>query len=183
MPKWEIDFPNSPLKYTPFLDTEIRIDDEGILHHRYYRKSQKKNITLNFQSHHQMSTKIEVVKNFYKTADICSSHPEYVVTSFQKIDHLLRCNNYSNPRSMINIPTPKCPKIKLSPSSRVVNLKLPYISETFSYSIRRFVAKQDLPIRIIFTPGTKLQDFFCTSRPYDKRKCCITNCTYYMSQA
>ena len=70
---WEIDFPKSPGDYTPFLGTSICIDTEGSLSYRYYRKSQKKNITLHAKSHHRLRTKVEVAKNFYKTVEKSSS--------------------------------------------------------------------------------------------------------------
>ena len=43
---WEIDFPKSTGDYIPFLGTSVSIDMGGGLKFRYYRKSQKKNITL-----------------------------------------------------------------------------------------------------------------------------------------
>ena len=36
---WEVEFPGGN-EYVPFLDTEIRIDDSGIVSSRYYRKPQ-----------------------------------------------------------------------------------------------------------------------------------------------
>ena len=71
--KWEIDFPENSSDFVPFLGTAIRIEDDGEISHKYYRKSQKKNITLHFNSHHSLKTKVEVVKNFYITADKSSS--------------------------------------------------------------------------------------------------------------
>ena len=67
---WEIDYPTTSDQFIPFLGTQIRISKEGRLEHKYYRKEQKKQITLNYRSHHPMRTKIEVAKNFYKTANI-----------------------------------------------------------------------------------------------------------------
>ena len=72
--KCEIDYP-APGQFTPFLDAEIMIDTDGTLHHKYYRKPQKKNITLHLASHHPTNTKIQTVKNFYQTAATCSSNP------------------------------------------------------------------------------------------------------------
>ena len=74
--KWELDFPELTDDFVPFLDTEIRIDENGYLHSRFYRKEQKKNITLHQKSHHQWATKVAVVNNFYKTASEVASHPE-----------------------------------------------------------------------------------------------------------
>ena len=49
---WEIDFPQTGESFTPFLCTQIRVDGEGHLHYKYYRKPQKKAITLHSRSHH-----------------------------------------------------------------------------------------------------------------------------------
>ena len=65
---WEIDFPESDADWTPFLDTQIRIERGGKLHTKFYRKEQKKHITLNLRLHHTMRTKIEVARNYYKLA-------------------------------------------------------------------------------------------------------------------
>ena len=36
--------------------------------------------------------------------------------------------------------------------------------------------KRKLPIPVVFTPGKKLGDLLCSSRPYDKARCTIRNC-------
>ena len=43
--------------------------------------------------------------------------------------------------------------------------------------IRKYLINHNLPIRIIFTPGRKLKDIFCISRPYDKKYCFSSRCT------
>ena len=60
--------------------------------------------------------------------------------------------------------------------SETVCLKLPYISERVSEKITTFIRKRNLPIRVIFTPGKKLRDLFCSSRPHDGAKCTLGNC-------
>ncbi len=35
----------------------------------------------------------------------------------------------------------------------------------------------NLPLRLIFTPGKSIKSIFCSSRPYDKRKCFNNRCT------
>ena len=60
--------------------------------------------------------------------------------------------------------------------SSSVCLKLPYISEQISTNILKFIKNCGLPIRVVFTPGKKLKDLFCCSRPYDKPKCVNTSC-------
>ena len=66
--KWEVEFPEGD-DYVPFLDTEVRIDSQGNVSSRYYRKPQNKGITLNARSHHLTSTKEAVVNNYYNTAN------------------------------------------------------------------------------------------------------------------
>ena len=58
----------------------------------------------------------------------------------------------------------------------MVYLKLPYISEAISSQVVKFVKKHKLPVKVIFTPGRKLRDVFCSSRPYDKQTCRRKNC-------
>ena len=53
---WELDFQQDD-KFVPFLDAELYIDNQGVLHSRYYRKLQKKAISLNAKSHHLSLTK------------------------------------------------------------------------------------------------------------------------------
>ena len=53
---------------------------------------------------------------------------------------------------------------------------LPYISETISNNIKRYIISHQLPIRPVFTPGSKLRDIFCSSRPYDKKTCYNRSC-------
>ena len=172
---WEVDFPDEEGSFTPFLSTEIKIDTDGKLHTKFYRKEQKKQITLHYRSHHSQSTKIGVIKQFYKTAEASSSSQEYVNESFKIIDYLLQCNGYSNPRQYINH---RLKGTRPSGSNKLqsVPLKLPYVSEQISDEILKFIKTRKLPVNVIFTPGTKLRDLFCSSRPHDGRKCATTNC-------
>ena len=98
--QWEVDFHESNNDFVPFLGTQVRVSIEGNLEYKFYRKLQKKNITLHYKSHHPLKTKIEVIKNFYRAAEMSSSSPEYEEASFQAVDHLIRCNGYTNPRQM-----------------------------------------------------------------------------------
>ena len=172
---WEIEYPSSPDQFIPFLGTQIRINSEGGLEYKYYRKEQKKQITLNYKSHHPMKTKVEVARNFYKTANISSSSPEHVEESYRVIDKLLQNNGYPNPRQFIDYQL-KGTRVSKDPDTNTVNLKLPYISEDITNQILKFINNKRLPITVIFLPGIKLKDLFCASRPYDRRQCTNTSC-------
>ena len=172
---WEVDYPTTTDQFIPFLGTQIRISKEGILEHKYYRKEQKKQITLNYRSHHPMRTKIEVAKNFYKTANISSSSPELTEESYQVVDRLLMNNEYPNPRQFLDHRM-KGRGVKQNPDIKTVTLKLPYMSEAISSKIQKFIHNKKLPITVVFLPGIKLKDLFCASRPLDKRQCIQSNC-------
>ena len=164
---WKIDFPKSPGDYIPFLGTSVSIDTDGGLKFRYYRKSQKKNITLHAKSHHPLRTKVEVARNFYVTAEKSSSSSDLAQESKLLIDNLLRCNGYEDPRSFIEtrVPTPKMDYVS---TDKRVCLKIQYVSEFVSYEILRYIKKRKVPINVIFVPGTKLRNILCSSRPLDK---------------
>ena len=50
------------------------------------------------------------------------------------------------------------------------------MSEQVLMNICSFIQKRKLPITVIFTPGKKLQELFCSSRPHDKQGCTLSNC-------
>ena len=56
--KWEVDFPEQQDDFIPFLNTEVRIEPNGKLTSRLYRKPQQKVITLHNDSCHPESVKI-----------------------------------------------------------------------------------------------------------------------------
>ena len=141
----------------------------------YYRKEQKKQITLNFKSHHPMKTKVEVARNFYKTANISSSSPELTEESYKVVDRLLVNNGYPDPRQFLEFRV-QSSGVRLSAEQRSVTLKLPYMSEEISSKITKFIRRKKLPITVVFLPGIKLKDLFCSSRPHDKRHCTISSC-------
>ena len=123
-----------------------------------------------------MKTKVEVVKNFYITADKSSSSPELTEESKRIIDNLLRCNGYTDPRSFkdTHIRTPKT--ITVSQDEKTC-LKIPNnITEYVSYQILNYIRKRRLLISVIFLPGRKLRGIFCNSRPLDRTSCTSMTC-------
>ena len=139
---------------------------------RYYRKPQNKGIILHSKSHHPLSTKVEVLKNFYKTAQEVSSGHEEREHSYRIVDDLARKNGYRPQRPPSHHTTSR----RRSPSSSYkAPLKLPYVSEEVSSKIRTYIKKKKLAVRPIFTPGQTLSQRFCQSRPLDKRICTLGN--------
>ncbi|KAL5260782.1 hypothetical protein ACHWQZ_G010811 [Mnemiopsis leidyi] len=142
---WEIDYPASTDRFIPFLGTRIRISNEG-------------------RSHHPLKTKIEVAKNFYETANISSSSPELTGDSYLVVDKILYNNEYPNSRQFLDYRI-KGSGAKQDPNLKTVTLKLPYMSESISTKILKFINNKKLPITVVFLPGIKLKDLFCASRP------------------
>ena len=174
---WKIEFPDedSASTFIPFLGTQIKVSGDAIMS-KFYRKPQKKNIVLHARSHHCLKTKVEIAKNFYYTAEHSSTSPEFVEESLQVVDNLLRCNGYKNPRDLRTSKQGVSSGYDKNKEQNMVYLKLPYISEAISSQVVKFVKKHKLPVKVIFTPGRKLRDVFCSSRPYDKQTCRRKNC-------
>ena len=157
-------------KFVPFIDAELYIDNQGVLHSRYYRKPQKKAITLNAKSHHLSSKKTEMVRNYYRTTETVSSGQEKLDYSFYMVDDLLRKNGYSNPRDHIKTYNKK----KIKNVNRPI-LELPFISYWISNQIWSYTRKLKIQAHIVFKPGKKLRGQFCNSRPRDSWRCVVTN--------
>ena len=175
--KWEVEYSENDQQYVPFLDTEIRVDKDNSISSRYYRKPQNKGITLNYKSHHQLSTKESVARNCYKTAVDVSSGPTEREHSLAIVDGILSQNGYPNPRSFDTriSGTQRKNKRKSANNTDYTTLSLPYTTEKDANSIRNYIHKNKIPIRPIFTPGKTLKKIFCQSRPLDTVKCVLGN--------
>ena len=150
------------------------VDHEGVVHHRYYRKPQKKPITLHDKSHHPTTTKIQTIKQFYQTAETCSSTEEYAEESRQKVDKLLKNNGYPDPRPIRSSKVSTTSYTHSTPNTCIITL--PYISDSFTDHINSYIRTSGLPVRLVLTPGKKLHQLFCSSRPHDRPVCNLTNC-------
>ena len=104
-----------------------------------------------------------------------SADDELRLRSFKIIDHLLKCNGYKRPRVFKDIQLPNVGGY-CRDKDDTVYLKLPYISEDLSNKVCNLIRRHKLPITVIFTPGTKLREIFCKSRPYHKPQCNVNNC-------
>ena len=170
--RWEVEYPEDDNQYIPFLDTEILIKDNGEISSRYYRKPRNKGITLNYQSHHQMGTKSAVAKNYYKTAREVSSGPMELQHSLNIVDSVLSQNGYPNPRSFDRLDD-RTDKTRHGTSFST--LSLPYTTEKDANCIRNYMKSNEMPIRLVFTPGKTLKKILCKSRPYDTSTCVLGN--------
>jgi len=80
--KWEVEFPENDQDYIPFLNTELRVEPDGTVTSRLYRKPQQKDIILHKNSCHPESVKTNTVINLYREADKISSGPQEREHSF-----------------------------------------------------------------------------------------------------
>ena len=176
---WELDFPEDSTTYTPFLNSEVRVDPDGSISSRLYRKPTKKLITLHTNSHQPDSVKSNTIRNSYREARQIASGPTELEYSLQMVDKLYRANGFGDPRrhdtaaeSNPLLPPPPRP----NPPSNLVNLHLDFIDMQHSHRIRNEIKRLDLPIRVNFTSKTKLRNVLCSSRPRDKRICMFLEC-------
>ena len=177
--KLTVDYPSSREEYIPFLNTEIKIDSDGSVNSRLYRKPQKKMLTLHWNSQHCMQTKIATVEGMYNTAEYVSSNEDNKIYSTTLIDTLLLNNGYNN-RILEKIKEKKKkkkkPKYYNKNTHNCAVLKLPYLNETTSRKYKDAVRHSGLNIRIVETPGQRLRDLLTDSRPLDKANCTKDHC-------
>ena len=174
--KLTLDYPDSKNKYIPFLNVEVKVDDDGSFNTRMFRKPQKKLLTLNYNSHHPGAVKAETVHNMFKTATEVSSNEENKVYSHKLVEQLLLNNSYSE-RVLHQIKNNKKKKKKKKAENTVTTLKVPFLSDQCTKEIRKAAQQCFLPLRIVATPGKKLGQTLTSSRPLDKPKCPrATNC-------
>ena len=93
--KLTLDFPPDKSAYTPYLNTEVRICEDGSVDTRLFRKPQKKLLTLHSNSHHSAGTKQATVLSMYHTAESVSSNEQNIVYSCAMVDKLLLNNGYT----------------------------------------------------------------------------------------
>jgi len=172
--RWEIDFQEED-NYVAFLDTQVKINPDGTIASRYYRKPQDKGIILNAKSHHPQNTKLEVLKNFYKTVVEVSSGREELQHSLDIVDNLAATNGYKDSRAVFDNTTGRKKRRGKPEQTYKAPLLLPYISEPVSNKIRNYIKQQKLDIRPIFKPGRTLSQKFCRSRPLDTKLCELGN--------
>ena len=149
----------------------MRIDSQGNVSSRYYRKRQNKGITLNAISHQPTSTKEAVVNNYYNTANAVSSGPVETKHSINMVDKSLEKNGYYQPRLMYKPQKQQSKKQVL----RLATLTLPYTNDKDANRIRNYIRSNKVPVRPVFTPGKTLAQTFCRSRPFDQKECVKSN--------
>ena len=175
-----LDYPETRDHYTPFLNMEVKIDQEGSLDTRFYRKPQKKLLTLNAKSHHPNSVKEHTVANMYQTAESVSSSATNRTHFEQMIDDLLLNNGYSS-RVLEKIKKQRQERQRrkrkrLNRTEKVTTLKLPFLSDKCTAQIKRAAESLTIPVRIVTTPGRKLRDLLTSSRPLDTPQCPSVGC-------
>ena len=174
--EWEIDFPEGENDYIPFLNSEIRIREDGTISSRLYRKPTKKWITLHAESHQPASVKVNTIRNSYVEARQISSGPEETQHSLQMVEKLYLNNGFKNPKQY-DTPRPSRARHLPKPKpSDLVSLTLDFVSEHLCNRIRNEIKRLGLPIKVLFTSNNKLRKKLCSSRPYDKHICSINKC-------
>lgn len=176
--KLTLDYPETRDTYTPYLNTEIRVDSDGSINSRMYRKEQKKMLTLNASSHHPEQVKEHTVRNMYSTAENISSNEENTKHSIRMVDELLLNNGY---KAKVLETMKKKKKRKTNKDPRRTHnfsttLKIPHLSDQCTAEIKKAARDCFLPIKVVTTPGKKLGDILTSSKPRDGLKCPNLKC-------
>jgi hypothetical protein len=173
--KWELEFPQSEQDFIPFLNTELRVEPDGTVTSRLFRKPQQKDITLHRNSCHPECVKTNTVINLYREASRIASGPQERERSLKIFNDLLVKNGYQDPRNFMNRRRRNSNNRKSDSDDRAV-LRLDFISDSISNRIRNYIRQNHLPIKVSFSPARKLRNIVCNNRPYDKKRCINNSC-------
>ena len=137
-----LDYPETKDHYTPIPNMEVRVDQQGGLDTRLYRKPQKKLPTFNAKSHHPQSVKVHTITSLYQTAESVPSSATNRTHSERMIDELSLNNRYSR-RMLEKIKKQRQERQRRkrkrlnTRSERVTTLKLPFLSDKSTTQIKR----------------------------------------------
>ena len=137
-----MEFPESSQDFVPFLNTELRIEPDGSVTSRLYRKPQQKDVTLHKNSCHPESVKSNTLSNLYSEAEKISSGPQEREHSFKILDDVLTKNGYRDPRNH------QKQRRRTNRSTTLDNrtvLNLDFISDSISNRIRNHIKQNNLP--------------------------------------
>ena len=179
---FEIDFPSDDERFIPFLNSEIRINEDGSLSTRLFRKPQRKLITLHSNSHHPLKTKVNTIRNGYNLAEHISSQDQ-LCHSMKLMDELYINNGYKNPRLFLN----RSESYKSNTNSRPQMrnnifgtnkhvIKLPFVNNDLCWKIDNYIKQHKLPFTVVYTRSRNLRDILCKSRPFDMIECTRKDC-------
>ena len=178
--KLTLDYPETRNSYTPFLNMETKIDQDGSLNTRLFRKPQKKLLTLNANSHHPKAVKEHTINNMYQTAKDVSSSDINRIHSERMVDELLRNNGYTSrvieQVKRNGMKRKKKKKKKHNIDEKITTLAIPFLSDKCTAQIKWAASSLQLPVRVVTTPGRKLRNLLTSSRPLDAPQCPHENC-------
>ena len=155
----------------------MKIERDGTVNTRLFRKPQKKLLTLHAESHHSTAVKSHTIATMYRTAEDASSNEANKIHSKKMVDELLTNNGYSQRvlDKVRNKKKAKKNKKQLKPET-VATLSIPHLTDQCTAQIRRAAQQYEIPVRIVSKPGKKLKNILTSSKPLDSKQCPNNNC-------
>ena len=141
-----------------FMDMSLTVSENEIKY-RLFQKPSDSGVTLNFDSAIPMSTKIAVAVQQFRRAALLSSGEEEKLSSFEKIEQLLRQNGYPRETMQIARTQSAVTSKQRKKTDALVTLKLPFRSDRLHKQVQKAVSQLELPatIRLIYTQGSTLK--------------------------
>ena len=99
--------------------------------------------------------------------------------SARMVDELLLNNGYDSKvleRIKQQRQTRRRKPKRLTNNNPVTTLRIPHLSDQCTAQIKRAANSLQIPVRVVTTPGRKLKNILCSSRPLDRPTCPHTNC-------
>jgi len=172
--KFELESPSNKNSIN-ILDCSITIAASGDLQISFFEKKAKKPLFLNEKSAQPQAAKQACVRaEFIRARRICNSEK-----SIKEADQLIEKKLFINGYSKKFIETQKKAVINRkninNKQEKATYIKFPFISENFSYKLRRIFNRHQLPIQAVSSSNNTLRQSLAKDKTNDNR-CSMRNC-------
>ena len=171
MIKFTMDVPNED-GFVPFLDIQVRVRS-GTVQYKYYQKQTKKDLFINVSSAVSQNVKRNTVQaELQRAIQRCSEQEDISMATKTVSRKFLRSGHRVETHNMTQLshkPKPQRP-------GRVMNLPLPFISDSLNHEIRKAASKLGIPVRIYNEGNSDLRRFLDKNKiqkPCRKRNCLV----------
>ena len=145
----------------PFLDTTIRVEEDGTITSRVYRKKTHTNQFLNFQSNHHLKQKVGIVSTLMKRLEWVSKEEDQEEER-KLLQRSFRACGY--PEWTVQQKKKKTNKMKVHEEESIAKITVPYnkgLSERFARIMRKY------KVETIHKPTSTIKNVLC-SKAKDK---------------
>ncbi|CAI5443815.1 unnamed protein product [Caenorhabditis angaria] len=150
--------------WLPFLNFELRIQDNSIVH-RWYRKPSSKNLLVRFDSFHPIKQKSNIVVNTIRTAKSCSTSDNKSYSENLAL-RVLEKNGYNISKQKSNRPFYQ-KRVSVQTNVDHCIMTIPFMGDMVTKRIRNILKEFELDTQVVELKGRSLKDILVKNRCFE----------------